>query len=277
MNFIKQALLALLLCAMPAAHAASIGYTATSLGGTQWRYDYTVSITTLAVPIEEFTLLFSLGQYAKLYNISTVQGWDVLLVQPDMDMPASIELDPVRPAQVVTLSLAELGLTDGADSVKVSGAVTDVLLQDGSLRFSTPGDTGVNQHAQFSLSKGNKVTTLNLLIQTDLPTAVETYVEPDDDGNLPATAPVLAITGLGLNNRLQPGATACSRAPWHFAWWAPPPWPCKTTAMACCPGRTAWPSASSRIGSSMRPAAPSASAPRRCSNCWHPCPTAVTT
>lgn len=32
MSFIKQALL---LCAMSAAHATSIGYTATSLGGTQ--------------------------------------------------------------------------------------------------------------------------------------------------------------------------------------------------------------------------------------------------
>ncbi|WP_298408096.1 hypothetical protein [Janthinobacterium sp.] len=435
MSFIKQVLLALLLCAMSAAHAASIGYTATSLGGTQWRYDYTVSNTTLAVPIAEFTLFFSVGQHAMLHDISTAPDWDVLLVQPDPAIPASgyldalalaggihpgatatgfsvtfdylgagspgaqpfsildpvsfIELetgitqaaavalpstpwlllagvlamaclgrrrlaaaalapllamslcacggpnDPtqppapkvmlaaaaatsttaqaagdfevtrlekvgeqrvnrtawdytyrvhirnnssaaasnvqavlasapegstiidgevlagsidagatitpddtiilriersiafqssalawtfsantgiviatVQPAQVVTLSLAELGLTDGADSVKVSGAVTDVLLQDGSLRFSTPGDTGVDQHAQFFLSKGNSVTTLNLLIQTELPTAVETYVEADDDGNLPVTAPVLAIAGLGANNRLQPGALA---------------------------------------------------------------------
>ncbi|MGK5011442.1 hypothetical protein [Janthinobacterium sp. MDB2-8] len=434
MSFIKQALLALLLCAMSVARATSIGYTATSLGGTQWRYDYTVSNTMLAMPIEEFTLFFSVGQYAKLHNISTAPGWDVLLVQPDPAIPASgyvdalalalaggivpgatatgfsvtfdylgagnpgaqpfsildpvsfieleagstqpaavalpstpwlllagvlamaclrrrqpaatalatalalglcacggpndptqppvpkvmlaaaatavqaagdfevtqlekvaeqrvsrtawdytyrvhirnnssaaasnvqavltgtpqgstiidgdvlagnidagatvtsddtiivrierniafqsaalawtfsanasIELDPVLPAQVVTLSLADLGFTDGADSVKVSGAVTDVLLQDGSLRFSTPGDTGVEQHAQFSISKGNKVTTLGVLIQTELPTAVETYVEPDDDGNVPATAPVLAITGLGPNNRLQPGALA---------------------------------------------------------------------
>ncbi|MGK5075367.1 hypothetical protein [Janthinobacterium sp. ZB1P44] len=430
MSFIKQVLLALLLCAMSAAHATSIGYTATALGGTQWRYDYTVSNTTLAVPIEEFTVFFSVGQYANLHNVSTAPGWDALLVQPDPAIPASgyldalalaggihpgatatgfsvtfdylgagspgaqpfsivdpvsfialetgltqpaaialpstpwlllagmlamtclrrrqlaaaalaaalapalcacggsndptqpptpkimlaaaatsvqaagdfevtllekvaeqrvsrtawdytyrvhirnnsneaasnvratlasvpegstiidgdvlagnidagatvtpddtitvrierdiafqsaglawtfsangsIELDPVQPAQVVVLSLAELGFTDGADSVKASGAVTDVLLQEGSLRFSTPGDTGADQHAQFLISKGNSVTTLNVLIQTELPTAVETYVEPDDDGNVPATAPVLAVTGLGPNNRLQPAA-----------------------------------------------------------------------
>ncbi|WP_402718082.1 hypothetical protein [Janthinobacterium rivuli] len=429
MSFIKQALLALLLCVMSAAHATSIGYTATSLGGTQWRYDYTVSNTTLAIPIEEFTLFFSVGQYANLHSVSTLPGWDVLLVQPDPAIPgdgyldalalaggiapggtatgfsvtfdylgagspgaqpfsildpvsfveleagitqpaavalpstpwlllagvlamaclrrrqlacaalatglamglcacggpndptqapapkvmlaaetnvqaagdlevtllekvaeqrvsrtawdytyrvhirnngvetasnvqavlasapagstiidgevlagnigagatvtptdtitlriernipfqsagltwtfstgAGLVLAPVRPAQVVVLPLAGLGFPDGADSVKTSGAVTDVLLQDGSLRFSTPGDTGVDQHAQFTLSKGGKTTTLDLLIQTALPTAVETYVEPDDDGNLPSAAPVLAITGLGPNNRLQPGA-----------------------------------------------------------------------
>lgn len=168
---------------------------------------------------------------------------------------AGIALDPVRPAQVVVLSLAELGFTDGADSVKASGAVTDVLLQDGSLRFSTPGDTGVDQHAQFFLSKGNSVTTLDLLIQTELPTAVETYMEPDDDGNVPATAPVLAITGLGPNNRLQ--ATAL-----EFRLMGAAPRPCRTTAMACCRRRVALPSASSSIGSSMRPATVSASAPR---------------
>ena len=83
MSFIKQVLLALLLCAMSAAHATSIGYTATSLGGTQWRYDYTVSNTTLAVPIEEFTLFFSVGTYANLQNVSTAPGWDCLLYTSD--------------------------------------------------------------------------------------------------------------------------------------------------------------------------------------------------
>ena len=432
MNIIKQALLVLLLCLTSAAHATSIGYTATSLGGTQWRYDYTLSNTTLSVPIEEFTLFFSAGLYANLRDASAVPGWDLLLVQPDPAIPASgyldalalaggiapgataagfsltfdylgagspgaqpfsildpvsfieleagitqptamplpatpwlllagvlamaclrhrqlgaaalapllalglcacggpndptqppapkvmlaaaatsaraagdfevtgldkvaeqrvsrtawdytyrihirnngsaaasnvqavltgtpegstiidgdvlagsidagatvtpddtiilriersvafqsaglawtfsangsIALDPVRPAQVVVLSLADLGFPDGADNVKAGGAINDVLLQDGSLRFSTPGDTGVDQHAQFFLSKGGTVTTLDVLIQTELPTAIDTYVEPDDDGGLPATAPVLAITGLGPNNSLQPGGLA---------------------------------------------------------------------
>ncbi|MDN2710434.1 hypothetical protein O0880_13500 [Janthinobacterium sp. SUN118] len=445
MNVIKQALLALLLCAMSAAHATSIGYTATALGGTQWRYDYTVSNTTLAVPIEEFTVFFSVGPYINLQNVSTAPGWDFLLVQPDPAIPDSgyldvlalaggiapsatatgfsvtfdylgvgspgpqlfvvldpvsfieldtgstqavplpatpclllagvlamlclrrrqlavvalaaslcacggsndptqpptpkvmlaadmeaaadkdaladkdaaaaameattatapsvavgpfdvtslrktaerrinrriyeytfrisirnngsetannvhavlagipagatvvdgdvqagsiaagatvtatdvvvlrinrtrpfelggliwnitavdsVALDAVRPAQVVVLSLAELGLPDGADSVKASGAISDVLLRDGTLRFSTPGDTGVDQHAQLFISRGGAVSVFDVLIQTELPTAVDTYVEPLDDGSLPPTPPQLAITGLGANNTL---------------------------------------------------------------------------
>ena len=455
MSIIKQALLALLLCAMSAAHATSIGYTATSLGGTQWRYDYTVSNNTLAVPIEEFTLFFVPGMYRKLLDVSTAPGWDLLLVQPDPAIPdngyldalalaggiapgasaagfsvtfdylgvgrpgtqlfvildpvsfleidtggtqavalpstpclllagmlamlclrrrqlaaaalalglcacggandptqppapkvmlaaatpaapvpdgeqgtesaaaadtqlapladltllpdsslaagpftvtalrkageqrinrriyeytfrvsirnngseaasnvravlasvpagasieddtvlaggmnagatvtpddtiilridrtrpfelgglvwnitsgASVALDPVRPAQVVSLPLAELGFPAGADKVKASGAVTDVLLKDGSLRFSTPGDTGEDQHAQFFITKGNIVTTLDLLIQSELPTALQVYVEPLENGSLPPAPPKLAISGLGPNNTLQPG------------------------------------------------------------------------
>ena len=455
MNIIKRTLLALLLCAMSAAHATSIGYTATALGGTQWRYDYTVSNTTLAVPIEEFTIFFSVGPYLNLLDVSTAPGWDLLLVQPDPAIPdsgyldalalaggiapgasaagfsvtfdylgtgspgsqlfaildpltfvaidtggtqavplpstpclllagmlamlclrrrqlaaavlalglcacggandptqpptpkvklaaaaqaaavpdsatqtdaapgpdlaplteltrvpgtplaagpftvtalrkagerrisrriheytfrisirnngseaasnvhavlasvpagasivddsvlaggmnagatvtpddtitlridrtrpfelgglvwditagagAGVALDPVRPAEVVSLPLAELGFPDGADSVKASGAVTDVLLKDGSLRFSTPGDTGEDQHAQFFVTRGNSVTALDLLIQSELPTALRVYVEPLENGSLPPAPPKLAISGLGPNNTLQPG------------------------------------------------------------------------
>ncbi|MEG1329263.1 MAG: hypothetical protein RSD99_30450 [Janthinobacterium sp.] len=118
MSFIKRALLALLLCATSAAHAASIGYTATSLGGTQWRYDYTVSNTTLAMPIEEFTVFFSVGQYANLHSVSTLPDWDVLLVQPDPAIPASGYLDalalvggigPGGTATAFSLTFAYLG------------------------------------------------------------------------------------------------------------------------------------------------------------------------
>lgn len=124
----------------------------------------------------------------------------------DIQAGPTVQLDPVKPAEVYVLSLAELGFPNGADSVTVTGAVSDVLLKDGTLRFSTPGDTGVDQHAQFHLVHGGTTTTLGLLIATGLPTSVVTYVEPLDDGSFPATPPVLSISGFGPNNLLKPGA-----------------------------------------------------------------------
>ena len=417
--------LAILLCTIPAAHASRIGYTATALGGTQWRYDYAVGNTSLGVPIAEFTLFFSDSLYANLLAGPVPPGWDVLVAQPDAGIPASgyvdalallggiapgatatgfsltfdylgggspgaqpfvivdpvtfiqletgvtqavaiplpatpclllagvlalaclrrrqlaaaalalslcacggasdppqppspkiklaagtqaagpyevtalrktaerrvsrtiyeytfrasirnnggdtgkhvravlagtppgtsiidgevqagsitpgatvtpadaivlrvertrpfvpgglvwditasasVALPPVRPAQVVLLPLAELGMPDGADSVRASGAISDVLLRDGSVRFSTPGDTGSDQHAQLVVSKGKHAAVFDVLIRTEMPTAVQTHVEALDDGSLPAPPPALTITGLGPNNSLLPGGLA---------------------------------------------------------------------
>ena len=124
----------------------------------------------------------------------------------DIQAIPSVQLDSARPAEVVVVSLAELGFPNGADSVTVTGAVSDVLLKDGTLRFSTPGDTGVEQHAQFQLVHGSGTTTLDLLISTGLPTSVVTYVEPLDDGSFPAAPPLLSIGGFGPNNLIKPGA-----------------------------------------------------------------------
>ncbi|WP_146012419.1 hypothetical protein, partial [Janthinobacterium sp. AD80] len=85
--------LAILLYAIPAAHASRIGYTATALGGTQWRYDYAVGNTSLGVPIAEFTLFFSDSLYANLLAGPVPPGWDVLVAQPDAGIPASGYVD----------------------------------------------------------------------------------------------------------------------------------------------------------------------------------------
>jgi len=124
----------------------------------------------------------------------------------DIQAAPTLQLDPVKPAEVYVLSLAELGFPNGADSVTVTGAIRDVLLKDGTLRFSTPGDTGVDQHAQFQLVHGGATSTLGVVIATGLPTSVVTYVEPLEDGSFPAAPPVLAISGFGPNNLLKPGA-----------------------------------------------------------------------
>lgn len=110
------------------------------------------------------------------------------------------ELEPVYPAEVVLLSLAELGLPDGADKVSVSGAVSDVLLKDGMLCFSTPGDTGTLQHAEFTLVKGDTSTILSLTILTDRPTEATEYFDGSEDGSEDKPKLALTVSGLGANN-----------------------------------------------------------------------------
>lgn len=115
-------------------------------------------------------------------------------------------MEDARPAEVYIVPLADLGLADGADSVGVTGAISEALLKDGTLRFVTPGDTGENQFAQFHITRAGVTSNFNLLIRSELPTAIVTYIEPLDDGTLPATPPKLLVTGLGPNNLLRPAA-----------------------------------------------------------------------
>ena len=78
------AALGLLLAAW--AHAVTVTFSATPLGGTSWRYDYVLTNDTLAVPVEEFTIYFPPNLYANLLAGAT-PGWDILVVQPDLGIP----------------------------------------------------------------------------------------------------------------------------------------------------------------------------------------------
>ncbi|WP_265654921.1 hypothetical protein [Verminephrobacter aporrectodeae] len=110
-----------------------------------------------------------------------------------------IDRSDVGPAQVISLSLKELDLPAGADKVTPSGAVSDALLKDGQLRFSTPGDTGEDQEAAFEIRSGSTTSVRHLLIRSPRPTAVETYDHtPDESPPLPE----LTIEGLGPDNTL---------------------------------------------------------------------------
>ena len=79
-----------MLCAAPG-FATVITYQATQLSGTTWRYDYSVdndtAATSLGVPIEEFTIFFGLDQYANLAALSTPEGWEGYVAQPDPLLP----------------------------------------------------------------------------------------------------------------------------------------------------------------------------------------------
>jgi len=79
-------LFALALLATSWAGAVTVTFTATPLGGSNWRYDYRVDNDTLAGPIEEFTIYFPPNLYSNLAGGAT-PGWDILVIQPDAQIP----------------------------------------------------------------------------------------------------------------------------------------------------------------------------------------------
>lgn len=71
------------------AHATIIDFTSTSLGGNQWRYDYVVTNNTLQSAIEEFTIYFDQSLFGLLSAPQAPQGWDPLVLQADVNIPAA--------------------------------------------------------------------------------------------------------------------------------------------------------------------------------------------
>lgn len=144
---------------------------------------------------------------------SVTPGSDTIVIRHDRALPfdpaklkwsfasaSTIQLDPVKPAEIVVLPLDDLGFPNGADKVVASGAIKTALIKDGTLRFATPGDTGVDQEASFEVHAGGAVTVLKVLIQAQRPTTAVAYVEPSEDGSYSEAPPKLAVTGLGANN-----------------------------------------------------------------------------
>ncbi|WP_265706649.1 hypothetical protein [Verminephrobacter aporrectodeae] len=117
---------------------------------------------------------------------------------PSPTLAGKAELQDVKPAQMVSLSLKELGLPAGADKVTASGAVSNALLKDGQLRFSTPGDTGKDQEASFEIKSGPTTSQFHVLIRSQRPTSVET--NDDEYPSEGPPSPELIVDGLGPNN-----------------------------------------------------------------------------
>ncbi|MCW5237465.1 carboxypeptidase-like regulatory domain-containing protein [Verminephrobacter eiseniae] len=114
-----------------------------------------------------------------------------------------IQLNEVKPAEVVILSLQDLDLPAGADSVTPSGAISNALLMDGTLRFSTPGDTGEDQEATLEIKSGAATTIGHVLIRSQRLTAAQAYDDgPEEDGLPVPESPHLTVDGLGPNNTI---------------------------------------------------------------------------
>lgn len=68
--------------------AGPISYSATSLGGNQWRYDYVLSSDASTPAFDEFTIYFDLGLASGLTLPSAPAGWDPIAINPDAGIPA---------------------------------------------------------------------------------------------------------------------------------------------------------------------------------------------
>ncbi|WP_265298502.1 hypothetical protein [Verminephrobacter eiseniae] len=113
------------------------------------------------------------------------------------------QLEEVKPAEVVILSLQDLDLPADADSVTPSGAISNALLMDGTLRFSTPGDTGEDQEATLEIKSGAATTISHVLIRSQRLTAAQAYDDgPEEDGLPVPESPRLTVDGLGPNNTI---------------------------------------------------------------------------
>ncbi len=95
MNSIVARLLAFaLLTTAGVSHAGILDYTLTPLGGTSYRYDYTVTNDgSIAPTISLFDISFDTALYdeSSLTNLSTAPGWDILFLGSGIGIPAAFD------------------------------------------------------------------------------------------------------------------------------------------------------------------------------------------
>lgn len=75
------------------ARAAAITYQTTSLGGAEWRYDYTLQGSVPAGGVEGLTIYFDFGLFGPIQNLVAPADWDPLVVRVDTGIPSDGFLD----------------------------------------------------------------------------------------------------------------------------------------------------------------------------------------
>ena len=69
------AVAALIAFSVSSVWATTITYEVNNIAGNTWEYIYTVSNDTLGIAIEEFTILFDVGDYGNLVVTTTPVDW----------------------------------------------------------------------------------------------------------------------------------------------------------------------------------------------------------
>jgi len=143
--------------------ATFIKYEASQVGGSTWRYDYTIENDSLGAPIDEFTIFFGLDQYANLTGLGLPTGWDGFIAQPDPLLPDDGFIDVlalsggVLPGQSLgAFSIVFDWLLDGAPGSQrfdIIDPASFTTIDSGftSLASSTPPVTEVPEPAPLAL------------------------------------------------------------------------------------------------------------------------------
>ncbi len=154
------------------ASASVITYEATNLGGSGWRYDYTLLNDTSVVPVEQVTIYFDLGVYENLRSATAPTGWDPLTIEPDPALPDDGFYDAI--------------VFNVLDALPFGASLSGFSIDFDFLGAGTPG----SQRFQFLLSSSLEVLGDGLTQQ-----AVATAV-PEPDSLLLLTAGLFALLAL---------------------------------------------------------------------------------
>ena len=82
------ALLGIALIQSTAVHAQRIEFDARPLAGNVWQLDYTLINTSPSLIFDEVTVYFEFGRFELISAVANPVGWDPLVIQPELSIPA---------------------------------------------------------------------------------------------------------------------------------------------------------------------------------------------
>lgn len=119
--------------------AAIISFSPAFVGGSQWKYDYTVTVPAGDPSVDEFSIFFHPALYENLAVAATPLGWGPLVIQPNTGIPAdgffdalAVDIGPGTSQGGFTVSFDFLGTgTPGAQRFDIVDSNTFAKLQTG--------------------------------------------------------------------------------------------------------------------------------------------------
>ncbi len=91
--------------------AATISYDAIDVSGNTWQYNYSITNTTQASGLDEFTVYFNLNDYANLTVESSPNDWSSIVAQPDPQLPADGFFDAQSLGSGLSLNSSQSGFS----------------------------------------------------------------------------------------------------------------------------------------------------------------------